>query len=72
VLSWILPPLPFVEKRDLMESCKRKGAGEDRAIAHTLLLSEFDYTGNNGKKQAVLGFYAVLFTERALHRNGGP
>lgn len=38
-----------------MELYKRKGAGEDRAIAHTLLLSEFDYTGNNGKKQAVFG-----------------
>ena len=42
-----------------MELYKRKGAGEDRAIAHTLLLSEFDYTDNNDKKQAVLGFYAV-------------
>lgn len=42
-----------------MESYKRKGAGEDRAIAHTLLLSEFDYTGNNGKKQAVSGFWLL-------------
>lgn len=55
-----------------MESYKRKGAGEDRAIAHTLLFSEFDYTGNNGKKQAVSGLYAVLFTKRTLYRNAGP
>ncbi len=55
-----------------MELYKRKGAGEDRDIAHTLLLSEFDYTGNNGKKQAVLGFYAVLFTKQTLYRNDGP